>query len=182
MNAMSFVDRSAIVVLRGWLMIAVAALTLGAAANSSPAAARDLVQFGGYAPGTIVVRTGERQLYYVIGQGRALRYPIGVGRAGMAWSGHAYVERKLRRPSWGPPADIARANPNIPYSIPGGAPNNPMGEAVLGLSRGNYAIHGTNDPSSIGRFVSHGCIRMFNQDIMELYRSVPLGAPVMVLP
>ena len=166
----------------GGLALVIAALALAAVMDPSPAAARDLVQIGGYAPGTIIVRTGERQLYYVIDPGRALRYPIGVGRAGMAWTGRAYVERKLLRPSWGPPDDIARANPNIPYSIPGGAPNNPMGAAVLGLNRGNYAIHGTNDPSSIGRFVSHGCIRMYNQDILELYRMVPAGAPVVVLP
>ena len=145
-------------------------------------AARETVAFSGYSPGTIVVMTNERQLYYVLGQGRALRYPVGVGRAGMAWQGRAYVERKLIRPSWGPPPDIARTNPNIPYNIPGGSPNNPMGAAVLGLNRGNYAIHGTNNPGSIGHFVSYGCIRMHNEDIMDLYRRASVGTEVVVRP
>jgi lipoprotein-anchoring transpeptidase ErfK/SrfK len=101
--------------------------------------------------------------------------------AGMAGHGTAYVARKLVRPSWGPPEDIWRANPNLPAVIPGGAPNNPMGEAVLGLDRGNYAIHGTNNPASIGHYVSHGCIRMYNQDIVDLYGRVPVGTPVHVL-
>jgi lipoprotein-anchoring transpeptidase ErfK/SrfK len=142
----------------------------------------DVVSFNsGYPRGSIVVVTHERRLYFVMGNGRALRYPVGVGRAGMAWHGKAYVERKLVRPSWGPPIDIWRANPNLPAVIPGGSPRNPMGEAVLGLDRGNYAIHGTNDPGSIGRFVSHGCIRMYNRDIVDLYGRVPVGTPVYVL-
>jgi lipoprotein-anchoring transpeptidase ErfK/SrfK len=145
------------------------------------AAAREVVPFTGYPDGSIVVVTHERHLYYVTGSGQALRYPVGVGKAGMAWHGHAFVARKLVRPSWGPPLDIWRANPNLPAVIAGGAPNNPMGEAVLGLDRGNYAIHGTNDPSSIGRYVSHGCIRMFNQDIVDLYGRVAVGTAVFVL-
>jgi lipoprotein-anchoring transpeptidase ErfK/SrfK len=153
------------------------------AIGASHADARgDVVPFNaGYRPGSIVVVTHERQLYFVMGNGRALRYPVGVGRAGMAWHGQAYVEKKLVRPSWGPPIDIWRANPNLPAVIPGGSPRNPMGEAVLGLDRGNYAIHGTNNPASIGHFVSHGCIRMYNQDIVDLYRRVPVGTAVYVL-
>jgi len=100
----------------------------------------------------------------------------------MAWHGHAYVEQKLVRPAWAPPADIRRADPYLPTAIPGGSPRNPMGEAALGLDRGNYAIHGTNDPSSIGHFVSHGCIRMYNQDIVDLYSRVRIGTAVYVLP
>ena len=146
------------------------------------AQAREVVPFNSQYPhGSIVVITHERQLYYVMGNGQAIRYPVGVGKAGMAWHGSARVERKLVRPSWGPPEDIWRANPNLPAVIPGGAPNNPMGEAVLGLDRGNYAIHGTNNPSSIGRYVSHGCIRMYNQDILDLYGRVPVGTAVYVL-
>jgi lipoprotein-anchoring transpeptidase ErfK/SrfK len=166
---------------RQTIVALIAAIVLTAIAPDT-VAARDTVAFSGYSPGTIVVMTNERQLYYVLGQGRALRYPVGVGRAGMAWQGRAYVERKLIRPSWGPPADIARTNPNIPYYIPGGSPNNPMGAAVLGLNRGNYAIHGTNNPGSIGHFVSHGCIRMHNEDIMDLYRRVSVGTEVVVRP
>jgi len=148
---------------------------------SGQVTAREIVAFDGYKPGTIVVFTSARELYYVLDSKRAVRYPVGVGKAGMAWSGKARVVRKLRRPSWGPPLDIWRANPHLPYYIPGGSPRNPMGEAVLGLNRGNYAIHGTNRPSSIGKFVSYGCIRMYNQDIMDLYRRVPIGTEVIVL-
>lgn len=163
--------------------LAFAFLTFIALAGSVPHAdARETVQFNsGYPHGSIVVITHERRLYYVLGNGQAIRYPVGVGKAGMAWQGRAYVARKLVRPSWGPPEDIWRANPNLPAVIPGGAPNNPMGEAVLGLDRGNYAIHGTNNPGSIGRYVSHGCIRMYNQDILDLYGRVPVGTAVYVL-
>jgi lipoprotein-anchoring transpeptidase ErfK/SrfK len=152
---------------------------LGLAASSH---ARETVAFsGGYRPGTIVVYTNARTLYYVTGPGQAIRYPVGVGRAGMAWTGHAYIARKHIRPSWGPPSDIWRNTPGLPFYIPGGAPNNPMGAAALGLDRGNYAIHGTNQPSSIGHFVSHGCIRMHNSDVLDLYSRVSVGTPVVVL-
>jgi lipoprotein-anchoring transpeptidase ErfK/SrfK len=151
-------------------LIAIAALMVPLTAR-----ARDIVQFQGYEPGTIVVVTGARQLYYVLGRGQAIRYPVGVGRAGMAWHGRAYVAAKYLRPAWS-------ANPGVTRTIPGGAPGNPMGAAAIGLDRGNYAIHGTNDPSSIGGFVSHGCIRMHNADVMDLYQRVPIGAKVAVVP
>ena len=163
-------------------MVALIAALVITASAPDLVVAREMVAFSGYSSGTIVIMTNERQLYYVLGQGRALRYPVGVGRAGMAWQGRAYIERKLIRPSWGPPPDIARANPNIPDNIPGGSPNNPMGAAVLGLNRGNYAIHGTNNPGSIGHFVSYGCIRMHNEDIMDLYRRTSVGTAVVVRP
>jgi lipoprotein-anchoring transpeptidase ErfK/SrfK len=165
------------------MRLLLAALALVAVAVSAPhAQAREVVSFNSsYPRGNIVVVTHERRLYYILGNGQAIRYPVGVGKAGMAWHGTAYVARKLVRPSWGPPEDIWRANPNLPAVIPGGAPNNPMGEAVLGLDRGNYAIHGTNNPASIGHYVSHGCIRMYNQDIVDLYGRVPVGTPVHVL-
>jgi lipoprotein-anchoring transpeptidase ErfK/SrfK len=148
-----------------------------------PAAARDVVSMrGAYPAGSIVVLTNQRTLLYVLGDGRALRYPVGVGRAGKAWHGTASIDTMLIRPDWSPPRDIRRAEPNLPRVIPGGSPANPMGEAVLGLNRGNYAIHGTNSPGSVGRFVSHGCIRMYNRDILDLYRRVGLGTRVYVLP
>jgi lipoprotein-anchoring transpeptidase ErfK/SrfK len=165
---------------RHWLKIAVVAGALALSAQLS-ASAREIVSFRGYEAGTIVIVTHARELYYVVGHGQAIRYPVGVSKAGMAWHGKAWVAQKLLRPSWGPPSDIARANPQIPYTIPGGSPRNPMGAAVLGLNRGNYAIHGTNDPASIGGFVSHGCIRMHNEDVLDLYRRVPLGSEVYVL-
>ncbi|HEY5131792.1 MAG TPA: L,D-transpeptidase, partial [Bradyrhizobium sp.] len=130
-----------------------------AAAN---AAARDVVSFSGFAPGTIVIKTSELRLYYVLDGGHALRFPVGVGRAGMTWTGNAQVEGKFVGPAWAPPAPIRRENPRLPKVIPGGAANNPMGAAALTLRGGEYAIHGTNRPELIGGFVSHGCIRMYN--------------------
>jgi lipoprotein-anchoring transpeptidase ErfK/SrfK len=128
----------------------------------------------------MVVKSSERRLYFVIDGDRALRFPVGVGRAGMSWTGSARVEGKFVRPAWSPPDMIRRENPNLPEVIPGGAANNPMGDAALTLRGGEYAIHGTNRPSSIGGFVSHGCIRMYNSDIRELYRLVSIGTPVVV--
>jgi lipoprotein-anchoring transpeptidase ErfK/SrfK len=155
---------------------------LSFAAWNRPAAARgEVVAFtDDAAPGTIVVRTGERRLYLVLGQGRALRYPVGVGRAGQQWTGHAVIDGKRIRPAWAPPPDIARENPRLPKVIPGGSPRNPMGVAALTLSGGEYAIHGTNNPGSVGRFVSHGCVRMYNRDITDLYSRVRIGTPVIV--
>ncbi|MEP7030012.1 MAG: L,D-transpeptidase [Pseudolabrys sp.] len=160
-----------------------ALFTIGVALSSGGASARDTVGFGGnYTPGTIVISTQARELYFVLGNGQAIRYPVGVGRAGMSWHGRAQIAEKFLKPAWGPPADIAVANPNLPLSIPGGSPRNPMGAAAMGLNRGNYAIHGTNQPGSIGHFVSHGCIRMFNADILDLYQRAHIGTEVVVLP
>jgi lipoprotein-anchoring transpeptidase ErfK/SrfK len=148
--------------------------------NVSRAATRDIVEFSGFAPGTIVVKTGERRLYFVIDGDHALRFPVGVGRPGMAWTGATHVEGKYIRPAWAPPKMIRRENPRLPAVIRGGAANNPMGEAALTLRGGEYAIHGTNRPASVGGFVSYGCIRMYNSDIRELYRLVNVGTPVIV--
>ena len=142
--------------------------------------AREIVAFSGFAPGTIVVKTGERRLYYVIDRQRALRFPVGVGRSGRTWTGIARVEGKYVQPAWVPPDEIRREHPGLPSVIAGGAANNPMGAAALTLRGGEYAIHGTNRPASIGGFVSYGCIRMYNSDIIELYRLVNIGTPVIV--
>ena len=150
------------------------------AAVMAHAATRDIVGFSGFAPGTIVVKTEERRLYYVIDEQHALRFPVGVGRAGKAWTGEAHVEGKYVKPAWSPPDDIRREHPDLPQVIPGGAANHPMGAAALTLRGGEYAIHGTNQPASIGGFVSYGCIRMFNRDIRELYSLVDIGTPVVV--
>jgi lipoprotein-anchoring transpeptidase ErfK/SrfK len=147
---------------------------------AAPAAAHETVAATGYAPGTIVIHTHERRLYYYLGGGKALRYPVGVGRAGQQWSGTAFVNGKYLNPAWTPPSDIRRDNPDLPSVIPGGSPHNPMGVAALTLSRGEYAIHGTNRPESIGGFVSHGCIRMYNEDITDLYNRVGYYTPVVV--
>ena len=159
--------------------ILIISAVLGIAAN--PAAARETVHFSGYPAGTIVVKTHERHLYLSLGDGRALRYPVGVGRAGMQWAGEAYIDGKYIRPAWSPPDMIKRENPRIPDVIPSGSSHNPMGAAALTLNRGQYAIHGTNSPGSIGKFVSHGCIRMFNADVMDLYAKVGVGTQVVVL-
>jgi lipoprotein-anchoring transpeptidase ErfK/SrfK len=147
------------------------------------AGAREVVGFPGAAEtGTIVVRTAERRLYLVIGAGRALRYPVAVGRQGKQWFGEAAVSGKHLRPAWSPPEEVRQDHPNLPSVIPGGAPNNPMGVAALTLSGGEYAIHGTNRPESIGKFVSYGCIRMHNRDIADLFGRVNVGTPVVVRP
>jgi lipoprotein-anchoring transpeptidase ErfK/SrfK len=167
---------------RHWLKAFLAGGALALSAQLPASARGDVIGFGGgYRPGTIVIVTRDRSLFYVLGGGQAIRYPVGVGRAGMAWSGRAQIAEKFLKPAWSPPADIAIANPNIPLTIAGGSPRNPMGAAAMGLTRGNYAIHGTNDPSSIGRFVSHGCIRMYNEDILDLYRRAHVGTEVVVL-
>jgi lipoprotein-anchoring transpeptidase ErfK/SrfK len=147
---------------------------------TSHAATRDVVRFSGFEPGTIVVKTTERHLYYVIDRDHALRFPVGVGRKGQEWAGKARVEGKYVKPSWEPPKEIRRDHPNLPKVIPGGDDQNPMGAAALTLRGGEYAIHGTNNPGSIGGFVSYGCIRMYNRDIVKLYRMVDIGTPVIV--
>ena len=163
-------------------LAAAALYLLAIPATTTPAAARgDIVAFhGDVSPGTIVVRTNERRLYLVLGQGRAMAYPVGVGRAGRQWAGRAVISGKHVRPAWAPPPDIAREHPGMAKVYPGGAPNNPMGVAAMTLSGGDYAIHGTNNPGSIGGFVSYGCIRMYNQDITDLFDRVNVGTPVIV--
>jgi lipoprotein-anchoring transpeptidase ErfK/SrfK len=164
-----------------WLAASLAAFLLVAlAAVAQPAHARELVAFSGYAPGTIVVRTGERHLYYVMGNGRAVRYPVGVGRLGKQWSGTSMIDGKYLRPAWSPPAEIKHDKPYLPNVISGGSGRNPMGAAALTLAGGQYAIHGTNNPGSIGGFVSYGCIRMYNADVLDLYSRVGFGTPVIV--
>jgi lipoprotein-anchoring transpeptidase ErfK/SrfK len=149
--------------------------------GATPAAAHEVVAATGYAPGTIVIRTSERRLYFYLDAGHALRYPVGVGRAGMQWAGTSYVDGKFLNPAWSPPAMIKREKPSIPDVIAGGSPQNPMGVAALTLHGGEYAIHGTNQPSSIGGYVSHGCIRMYNADITDLYARVSYFTPVVVI-
>jgi lipoprotein-anchoring transpeptidase ErfK/SrfK len=151
------------------------------ASPPQPARARDVVGFAaGFPAGTVVVRTSERSLYYVLGNGRAVRYTVGVGRLGRQWSGSAVIDGKHLRPAWSPPPDVRRDNPRLPDVIPGGSPQNPMGAAALTLSGGQYAIHGTNAPRSIGGFVSYGCIRMHNADVLDLFGRVGVGTTVVV--
>jgi len=166
-----------------WRILGALSLSLVVTAASGAAAnARQVVTFSsGYSPGTVIVKTHERSLYYVVGSGRAIRYPVGVGKAGKTWSGSAYIQGKYIRPAWSPPDEIRRDKPGIPDVIPGGSSRNPMGAAALVLDRGQYAIHGTNSPGSIGGYVSYGCIRMYNADIMDLFERVSVGTNVVVL-
>jgi lipoprotein-anchoring transpeptidase ErfK/SrfK len=129
-------------------------------------------------PGTILVRTGQRKLYYVVSSGEALRYSVGVGRAGKQWFGKTHIVTMALKPAWSPPAIIRGNRPA--WTVPSGSPQNPMGAAALVLADAELAIHGTNSPGSIGGFVSWGCIRMHNSDVMDLYARVSVGAPVVI--
>ena len=162
-------------------LIAAVAVGAFALASQGAIAAPQVVRFNGeFSAGTIVVKTNERRLYLVMGDGRAMRYPVGVGKAGKQWSGVSYIDGKYRHPAWSPPAEVKRDKPTLPDVIPGGSPRNPMGVAAMTLSGGQYAIHGTNVPGSVGGYVSYGCIRMFNQDISDLYERVSVGTQVVV--
>jgi lipoprotein-anchoring transpeptidase ErfK/SrfK len=162
---------------------ALAAMISASIAMSSGAQARpELVGINGdYMPGTIVVKTHERRLYLILDSGHAMRYPVGVGKAGKQWQGTTTIDGKYLHPAWSPPDEVRRDKPNMPDVIPGGSPRNPMGVAALTLAGGEYAIHGTNVPGSVGGFVSYGCIRMLNDDISDLYQRVPIGTTVTVM-
>jgi lipoprotein-anchoring transpeptidase ErfK/SrfK len=133
------------------------------------------------APGTIVIDTGNTALYYVLGQGRAIRYGVGVGREGFTWSGVQTISRKAEWPDWTPPAEMIARQPYLPRFVAGG-PGNPLGARAMYLGSSIYRIHGTNDPSTIGKFVSSGCIRLTNEDVADLFSRVDVGTKVVVLP
>jgi lipoprotein-anchoring transpeptidase ErfK/SrfK len=131
--------------------------------------------------GTIIVDTPNTYLYYVLGGGKAMRYGIGVGREGFTWSGVKSVERKAEWPDWIPPAEMIARQPYLPRFMAGG-PGNPLGARAMYIGGTVYRIHGTNAPSTIGYNVSSGCIRMLNEDVIDLYSRVNVGAKVVVLP
>jgi len=175
---------------RTFLLGAGALLALHAASAAASISAEyqpTRVRYPGYAAGTIVVDTGARFLYFVGGGGYATRYGIGVGRQGLSFKGRAVVGRKAKWPSWTPTAEMIKRSPEqyakYAKGLRGG-PRNPLGARALYLYRGGrdtlYRIHGTNDPSSIGKAVSNGCIRMLNAHVERLYDQVPLGATVIV--
>ena len=132
-----------------------------------------------YAPGTIVVDTGARKLYLIQDNGSALRYGIGVGREGFQWTGLKRIDRKAEWPDWTPPDEMIRRQPYLPRFMAGG-PGNPMGARALYISGTVYRIHGTNEPWKIGDAVSSGCIRLTNDDIIDLYNRAKIGATVIV--
>jgi lipoprotein-anchoring transpeptidase ErfK/SrfK len=133
------------------------------------------------APGTIVIDTPNTYLYFVLGNGRALRYGIGVGREGFTWSGTQSVTKKAEWPDWTPPPEMIERQPYLPRFMAGG-PGNPLGARAMYLGGSVYRIHGTNDPSTIGHRVSSGCIRLTNEDVSDLYSHVTVGTKVVVLP
>ncbi|HYF52964.1 MAG TPA: L,D-transpeptidase [Salinarimonas sp.] len=142
---------------------------------------REIVSFGGaYAPGTIVVSTAQRRLYYVLGNGRAVQYGIGVGRPGFTWAGTMSVSMKREWPDWRPPAQMLKRRPDLPRYMKGG-PDNPLGARALYLGSSLFRIHGSNEPETIGQAVSSGCIRMTNEDVTDLYNRVRVGTRVVVL-
>ena len=133
------------------------------------------------APGTIIVDTPNTYLYFVLGGGKAVRYGSGVGRDGFTWSGTKTIERKSEWPDWLPPAEMLQRQPYLPRFMAGG-PGNPLGARAMYLSGSVYRIHGTNKPSSIGTHVSSGCIRMLNDDVIDLYGRAQIGTKVVVFP
>jgi len=142
---------------------------------------RETVNFtGNFAPGTVVVSTSERRLYYVLGGHKAVKYGIGVGRAGFDWHGTQTISRKQEWPDWIPPAEMIQRRPDLPRYMAGG-PENPLGARAMYLGASLYRIHGSNEPDTIGQAVSSGCIRMLNEDVVDLYERVKVGTPVVVL-
>jgi lipoprotein-anchoring transpeptidase ErfK/SrfK len=133
------------------------------------------------APGTIIIDTPHTYLYFILGGDKAIRYGIGVGREGFTWSGVKTIERKMEWPDWIPPADMLRRQPYLPRFMAGG-PGNPLGARAMYLAGTVYRIHGTNAPDTIGQQVSSGCIRMLNEDVIDLYQRAHVGTKVIVLP
>ena len=141
---------------------------------------RETVDFDAkYAPGTVVISTNERRLYYVLGNGQAVRYGVGVGRPGFEWAGTRFISSKREWPDWTPPAQMLKRRPDLPRHMEGGV-DNPLGARAMYLSGTLYRIHGSNEPETIGQAVSSGCIRMTNDDVIDLYNRVHVGTRVVV--
>ena len=163
-----------------------AAFNQTAAANASfrpqqGASQRQVVAYPGrHAPGTIVVSTSERRLYLVQGDGTAIQYGVGVGRPGFTWGGNMSITRKAEWPDWTPPPQMLKRRPDLPRHMKGG-PDNPLGARALYLGSSLYRIHGSNEPETIGQAVSSGCIRMTNNDVVDLYSRVRVGTRVVVV-
>jgi lipoprotein-anchoring transpeptidase ErfK/SrfK len=176
------------------LMLAIAISAGHGAANAAPFPFFGGEPFGGYTsipravvpyvsryrPGTIVISTAERRLYFILSNGQAIRYGIGVGRPGFAWGGIKRVSAKKEWPEWTPPAQMLRRRPDLPHYMPGG-PENPLGARAIYLGSSLYRIHGSNEPQSIGQAVSSGCIRLTNEDVIDLYPRVSIGTTVIIL-
>ncbi|HEX3497207.1 MAG TPA: L,D-transpeptidase [Methylocella sp.] len=149
------------------------------------AGAREFVAFSPtYPAGTIIIKQSERRLYFTTGTGTAVRYPIAIGRAGKAWRGETFVDGKFVTPAWSAPAVVLRDHPALSRVIPGGSRRNPMGAAAITLNLSEVAIHGTSASMrrSVGTAASYGCIRMYNEDVVDLYHRIEVGTPVVAIP
>jgi lipoprotein-anchoring transpeptidase ErfK/SrfK len=154
----------------------------GAATDLPARLQRQIVNYrSAEAPGTIIIDTPHTYLYFILGVDKAIRYGIGVGREGFTWSGVKTIERKTEWPDWIPPADMLHRQPYLPRFMAGG-PGNPLGARAMYLAGTVYRIHGTNAPDTIGKQVSSGCIRMVNEDVIDLYQRAHVGTKVIVLP
>lgn len=170
-------------VLRGvWVAGALGLVQIGACFTGAGATqARELVTLQqSYPFGSIIIINSERRLYYSLGNGKALRYRIAVGKSGFQWSGETFVQSKTKHPGWNPTSRMRYNNPRLPKYVPPG-PKNPLGVRAIYLGWTEYRIHGTNAPGSIGHAASSGCIRMHNADVSDLYERVHIGAPVYVI-
>jgi lipoprotein-anchoring transpeptidase ErfK/SrfK len=147
--------------------------------GSSPIPRTTVSYAGSHAAGTIVISTSERRLYLVTGNGQAIRYGIGVGRIGFTWAGVTAVSAKREWPDWTPPPQMLKRRPDLPRYMPGG-PENPLGARAMYLGSSLYRIHGSNEPETIGQAVSSGCFRLTNDDVVDLYNRVRVGAKVIV--
>lgn len=156
----------------------------GASTEGQPLASpipRETIEFKGhYAPGSILINTSERRLYFVLPGHQAIRYGVGVGRPGFEWSGVRHIAAKREWPDWTPPPQMLRRRPDLPRHMEGGI-DNPLGARAMYLGGTLYRIHGSNEPDTIGEAVSSGCIRMTNDDVIDLYDRAKVGASVFVL-
>ncbi len=165
--------------------LAIITLLLSGQGSLGSVAAREPVAFlEPYPAGTIIIKEAERRLYFTTGWGTAISYPIAVGRAGREWYGEARVAGKYLAPAWTPPAVVRQDHPSFPALIPGGSPRNPMGAAAIVLNRDEVAIHGTTRSMrrSVGTAASYGCIRMYNEDVLDLFHRVRVGTRVVAIP
>jgi len=149
-------------------------------AKATPIPREEVAYSSKFAAGTIVVSTAERRMYYILGNGRAIRYGVGVGRPGFEWGGTKAITRKAEWPDWTPPPQMLKRRPDLPRHMKGG-PENPLGARAMYLGSSLYRIHGSNEPETIGQAVSSGCIRMLNEDVIDLYERVRVGTRVVVV-
>ena len=149
--------------------------------SGSSATPRHIVSFPGkHTPGSIIVSFGDRRAYYIMKGHKAISYPIAIPKKDAKWSGSFRITRKVVNPTWTPTAEMRRENPSLPRMVPGGHPRNPLGVRALYVGNTLYRLHGTDAPWLIGEAVSHGCVRMFNKDVIDLYNRVPVGTKVLV--